>query len=91
MPKVYHVQVQSTIKKPAEERLSVLGNYINLYNSNYLLLTDSSAQSIYEHLSAGLENPTILIFECNIKANAYYGRANKAIWDWITEVRPKIK
>lgn len=90
MHKVYYIQVQRVNAKLSEARMTALGNFINVYESTYLLSSKASAKEIFDLLSADLNNPTIMVMKCDITQGSYFGRANKAIWEWIDQTRAKL-
>lgn len=88
MPNLYYVQVKSKFEEISKERMEPIGEFINIFDSTYLLYTDKSAKEIYEIISIDNES-SIFVVKCNI--NEYYGRANKKVWEWIAEKKKLIR
>lgn len=82
MSNIYIVQLRNEFQEISENRMSKIGDYINTFDSTYLLDTALSAKEIYEHLT--IENEfNIFIIKCEI--DQYYGYLNKKIWVWIND------
>lgn len=91
MNSVFYVHVKPEIYTLCKERISKLGPYIEGNNQGFFVYTDKNAQDIFSHLSAGIQNPSMLVIHADITTGQYYGHAPKALWDWINEIRPKWK
>lgn len=91
MYNLFYIQVRKSHDTLCQERMKSIGDFINVFDSSYLLVTNLNAENIYNILSAGVENSNIFIIKCDIDTGAYYGRTNKTVWAWINEQRPKVK
>lgn len=90
MSNLFYVQVKEKFEEISQERMAVIGDFINIFDSTYFLFTQKSAKEVYEFISSDNES-SILIISCNINHGDYYGRANKRVWTWLTEKRPNVK
>jgi len=89
MSNLFYVQVKEKFEEIAQERMSIIGEFINVFDSTYLLLTDKDAKQVYEFISLN-DDSSMFIIKCDIEKGSYYGRANKRVWDWIIKKRSMV-
>lgn len=69
-----------------KDRIRQFGDYINFLDNNWLIYTQDGVQDIYRKVSNGIfENDLILVMAIN--ENVYWGRLNKAVWEWLKKKR----
>ncbi len=90
MANVFYVQIKEQFEEVSKDRMSHIGDYINIFDSTYFLFTNKSAKEVYEFISSDNES-SILIMSCTINHGDYYGRANKRVWEWLTEKRSYLQ
>nr|WP_314370515.1 hypothetical protein [uncultured Acinetobacter sp.] len=82
MSNLYYVQVKDEVQEISKDRMRNIGDYINIFDTTYLLYTNKNSKEIYESIFIDDES-SVFIIQCNI--NDYYGRANKRVWEWLRE------
>lgn len=82
MSNLYYVQVEEQYQKITQDKMRGIGDYINIFDSTYLLYTSKNSKEIYQNISID-EESSVFIIQCNIQE--YYGRANKKVWEWLRE------
>ena len=87
MKKVYLVQYNTTDSSILETRLKSFGDWVKYFSDNWIIASESSAKEIYDKLTEGNENKSILIIELDTKN--YYGRMNTKIWDFLKKHKSK--
>jgi hypothetical protein len=87
MKKVYIVQYNTIDNSLFEHRLKSLGDWVKYFSDNWMIVSELSAKEIYEKLTEGNENKSILIIEIDTKN--YYGRMNTKIWEFLKKHKNK--
>ena len=82
MSNLYYVQDKEQFQEISKDRMENIGDYINIFDTTYLLYTNKKSKEIYESISIDNES-SVFIIQCNI--NDFYGRANKRVWQWLNE------
>lgn len=62
-----------------EPRLKQLGDWVKYFDDNYFVSSEKNAKEIYNYLTEGYENKSIIIIE--VSTNNYYGRMNTKVWE----------
>lgn len=87
MTSVYYIQMRPDLKGICQERMSQLGDFIQALESSFLLQSSKPIIEIYQYLSAGIENPSLIIMKCDL--TSYYGCAPKTVWEWAAKAKTK--
>ena len=85
MKKVYLIQYNINDNLIFDSRVKNLGDWVKYFSDNFIVASDLSAQQIYEHITDGFDNKSILIIELDTKN--YYGRMNTKIWDFLKKYK----
>ena len=88
MSNLYYVQVKEQFQEISKDRMENIGDYINIFDTTYLLYTNKKSKEIYESISIDNES-SVFIIQCNI--NEYYGWANKRVWAWLDEKKKLLR
>ncbi|MFN3075186.1 hypothetical protein ACK1JC_16550 [Acinetobacter sp. TY2] len=88
MYNLYYVQIKKEFEEISQERMANIGDFINIFDTTYLIVTEMSAKDIYNKISMNGES-SIFIIQCNI--NEYYGWANKRVWAWLDEKKKLLR
>ncbi len=84
MKKIFLVQYSNT-NVVFENRIKEFKTYAKIFNNSWLIATNNTPKQIYEIITFGFENQTIIIVE--IQENNIYGRMNPQIWEWIRKAK----
>ena len=64
-------------------------NNFRFWNNHWLLASNHSAEEIYNILAAdAYSNVSIYVQEINLNMGSFWGRMNKALWDWVKSNMP---
>lgn len=77
--KIYLIQYMSSDNLIFEPKLKQLGDWVKYFDDNFFVASEMTAQKIYEYLTEGHDNKSILIIE--VSTNNYYGRMNTKVWE----------
>jgi hypothetical protein len=81
--KTYSIQYKSLVNPTAFKlRIEKFEKHIQIFDNTYVIETDLKAKEIWEYVSVGNEECTILVFE--LSKSSYYGRMPTNFWDWLT-------
>jgi hypothetical protein len=84
MQKIYLIQYKVPNEISMESRIkSVATNWFKYFENNWLIVSTLSSKELYEKISIGFDENSILIIEVNAKN--YYGRMNTKVWDWLKQ------
>lgn len=88
MGQFYYITYSENIKNDQfiKDRIKQYDDFINFLDRNWFIYTEDTAETIYDKLSKGeYENDLILVLKVDFKQ--YWGRMQKALWDWIKQDR----
>lgn len=81
MKKVYLIQYNMSDNQIFENKVKSLGDWVKYFSDNWIVSSELSAQKIYEKLTDGNDNKSIIIIE--LSTENYYGRMNPKVWDFL--------
>lgn len=89
MAKLYSISYLPSLDESnaLKERIKAMGlSCYNCFPGNWLIVSEMTPNQIYDRLSQG-EPLNILIIATTME---YWGRMNKALWDWLSSIRPQL-
>jgi hypothetical protein len=81
MKKVYLIQYHSVDNQLFENKVKSLGEWVKYFSDNWIVSSELSAQEIYDKITEGFENKSIIIIE--MSTENYYGRMDPKIWNFL--------
>ncbi|MEO0037692.1 MAG: hypothetical protein RIQ59_903 [Bacteroidota bacterium] len=81
MKKVYLIQYHSVDNQLFETKVKSLGEWVKYFSDNWIVSSELSAQEIYDKITEGFENKSIIIIE--MSTENYYGRMDPKIWNFL--------
>lgn len=81
MKKVYLIQYNSVDNQLFENKVKSLGEWVKYFSDNWIVSSELSAQEIYDKITEGFENKSIIIIE--MSTENYYGRMDPKIWNFL--------
>ena len=81
MKKVYLIQYHSVDNQLFENKVKSLGEWVKYFSDNWIVSSELSAKEIYDKITEGFENKSIIIIE--ISTENYYGRMDPKIWNFL--------
>lgn len=87
MKKVYLIQYSISDNSIFESRVKSLGDWVKYFSDNWIVSSELSSKQIYEKITEGYENTSILVIE--LHTSNYYGRMNTKVWDFFKASKKK--
>jgi hypothetical protein len=87
MKKVYLIQYNISDNSIFENRVKSLGDWVKYFSDNWIVSSELTSKEIYEKITEGYENKSILIIE--LPTTNYYGRMNTKVWDFLKSNKKK--
>ena len=81
MKKVYLIQYRSFDNHIFENKVKLLGEWVKYFSDNWIVSSELSAKEIYEKITEGNENKSIIVIE--ISTENFYGRMDPKIWNFL--------
>jgi hypothetical protein len=81
MKKVYLIQYHNVDNQLFENKVKSLGEWVKYFSDNWIVSSELSAQEIYDKITEGFENKSIIIIE--MSTENYYGRMDPKIWNFL--------
>lgn len=85
--KTYLIQYRDEDRSIFENRVKSIGDWVKYFSDNWIVASNLSPKEIYDKITDGYENKSILIIE--ISNTSYYGRMNTNVWDFLKASRKK--
>lgn len=82
MKKLYLIQ-SKIYDTDFDTRIKAIGSWVKYFDNNWIVETTLTSHEIYNKISFGFENESMLIVELS-KTN-YWGRMNTKVWDYLKE------
>lgn len=87
MKKVYLIQYNISDNSIFENRVKSLGKWVKYFSDNWLIISELQSKEIYEKITEGYENKSILVIE--LSTSNYYGRMNTKVWEFLKAHKQK--
>lgn len=81
MKKVYLIQYKTADNQIFESKIKLFDERVSYFTDNWMVSSELSAKEIYEKITEGNENKSIIVIE--ISTENFYGRMDPKIWNFL--------
>ena len=81
MKKVYLIQYKTADNQIFESKIKLFDERVSYFADNWMVSSELSAKEIYEKITEGNENKSIIVIE--ISTENFYGRMDPKIWNFL--------
>lgn len=81
MKKVYLIQYKTADNQIFESKIKLFDERVSYFTDNWIVSSELSAKEIYEKITEGNENKSIIVIE--ISTENFYGRMDPKIWNFL--------
>lgn len=81
MKKVYLIQYKTADNQIFESKIKLFDERVSYFTDNWMVSSEMSAKEIYEKITEGNENKSIIVIE--ISTENFYGRMDPKIWNFL--------